>query len=130
MLASLRAFATSVAATDLASSAAGAVKGACDVVVLTTPSVSTLQGARSLLREGGHLYMEVDRRLAVGAVRSPGECQRLLLRARFEDIRLYCPWTAFETSTAFVPLAHPGAMAYFLSRHEQGLTARARATAG
>jgi hypothetical protein len=89
-----------------------------DLVVLRNASPDELEAARSRLRPGGWLYVEVDnplRRRPARAARSARGYARELRRLGFVDVNAQVHWPDFSSCRAIVPLDDAAAVRHGLA---------------
>jgi hypothetical protein len=121
---SLRLFSSELTASQ--SPAADEDEPSYDLVVLRNASLGELEAARSRLRSGGWLYVEVDnplRRKRARAARSARGYARSLRRLGFVDVDAHVHWPDFASCRAIVPLDAAAAIRHGLA---QGQRSRAR----
>lgn len=102
-----------------------------DGTVISSPTASTIEGAKKLLKPGGWLYAElgISGRFSV---RSQGvNGLRATMRdAGFSTVRAYWHRPSFEACREIVPLDDAAALEYVLSRRHQDFAGRIKAWAG
>jgi hypothetical protein len=121
---SLRLFSAELTASR--SGAANEQEPSYDLVVLRNATLDELEAARSRLRSGGWLYVEVDnplRRKRARAARSASGYARALRRLGFVEVDAQVHWPDFASCRAIVPLDAAAAIRHGLA---QGHRSRAR----
>jgi hypothetical protein len=99
-----------------------------DVVVLRNPDRRLVERARSLVRPGGSVYVEIERPILrrLAGLRAPRRAQKALHGLGFGDVRLRWHWPCFERCVQIVPLDAPGVVGYALEQRAIRRSARAR----
>jgi hypothetical protein len=95
-----------------------AEEGSFDVAILFSTEASNLKRAHHLLREGGSLYIELDRKQSreVRAARPGASIRKSLEALGFEDVECYWHHPSFASCLEILPLDHPGVLEKALAR--------------
>ena len=107
----------------------GADAGATyDVVVLRNPDRRSVERARSLVRPGGSVYVEIERpvRRRLAGLRAPRRTRKALHGLGFGEVTLRWHWPCFERCAQIVPLDAQGVVGYALEQRGIRRSARAR----
>ncbi|MCZ2094752.1 MAG: hypothetical protein LC121_00490 [Anaerolineae bacterium] len=94
-----------------------------DVAVLRHQPVEALARARSLLRPGGTLYVEVQRRAGRDL---PWQARRYVAtieRSGFRHVEAFWNWPDFTRCTKIMPLHDATALAYVIVNNRRGIAA-------
>lgn len=94
-----------------------------DVAVLRNQPVETLVRARSLLRPGGTLYVEIQRRAGRDLPWQSRRYGAVIERSGFRQVEMFGNWPDFVRCTKIIPLHDATALAYVIVNHRRGITA-------
>ena len=137
LVSALQCFSNSLTIFDSTSHAAESDVAHWDLVVCHNPAVKDVKKAYSILRAGGYLYWEIERRNLGKSRRDTSSSWRHFLAYKkmikdigFGDIVVYWHRPDFENCLDIVPLGDNKALGYFFSKDRADLKGRLKAVSG